>query len=67
MRLATEPVLPRNRLLRVDLLTLNFLATAAMLRPSEERKNAMASSIDTIVVKLSREEVVLLTRVKACI
>jgi hypothetical protein len=45
-RLATEPVLPRNRLLRVDRLTFYFLATAAMLQPSEELRNAIASSID---------------------
>ena len=64
---ATEPVFPRNRLLRVDRLTLNLLATAAILRPSDERKNAIASSIDPMVVASTRREVVSMTRLKACI
>ena len=64
--LATETVLSRNRLLRVVLLTLNLLATAAMLQLLEERRNAIASSIGAIVVELSRKEVVLLTDVEAC-
>jgi hypothetical protein len=60
MRLATDPALPRNRLLRVDLLTLNLRATAAILRSLETLKNAIASSIGAMVVELSREEVGLL-------
>jgi hypothetical protein len=67
MRLATEPVFPRNRLLRVERLTLNLLATAAILRPSDERRNAIASLIDPMVIDLTRREVVLMTRLKACI
>jgi hypothetical protein len=67
MRLATDPVLPRNRLLRVDLLTLYLRATAGILRSLEARKNAIASSIGAMVVELSRGEVVLLGGSEACI
>ena len=52
--LATECVLPRNRLLRVLLLTLYFLAASDMLLELEELRNAIASSIGAIFAEASR-------------
>ena len=54
--LATERVLPRNRLLRGLLLTLNFLAASDMFPELEEFINAIASSIGAIVAEVSRVE-----------
>jgi hypothetical protein len=49
-------------LLRVLLLTLNFLATSDIEETSEDLKNAITSSIGAMVVKILRGEVLLLRR-----
>lgn len=67
MRLTTESVLPRKRLLRVDLLTWCFLATTTILRSSAERENVIASSVGATVDKSSHEEVFLLMCPLTCI
>jgi hypothetical protein len=50
------------RLLRVLLLTLNFLATSDIEETSEDLKNAIALLIGAIVIEVSRGEVLLLRR-----
>jgi hypothetical protein len=57
-----EPLFLLYRLLRVLLLTLNFLATSDIEETSEGLKNAIASSIGAMVVEISRGEVLLLRR-----
>jgi hypothetical protein len=51
---AVERVLPRNRLLRVLLLTLYFLAASDIFADSEDFKYAIALSMEAVVVKISR-------------
>jgi hypothetical protein len=53
---AVERVLPRNRLLRVLLLTLNFLAASDIFSDSEDSRNPIALSMEAMVVKISRVE-----------
>jgi hypothetical protein len=51
---AVERILLRNRLLRVLLLTLYFLAASDIFADSEDFKNAIALSMEAIVMKISR-------------
>ena len=55
-----EPLLPLYRLLRVLLLTLNFLAASDIEEALEDLRNAIASLIGAIVAEISRIEVLLL-------
>jgi hypothetical protein len=51
-----ERVLRRNRLLNVLLVTLYFLAASDIFSDSEDLRNAIALSIEAMVVKTSRVE-----------
>jgi hypothetical protein len=53
---AVERVLPRNRLLKILLLTLYLLAASDIFSGSEVFKNAIALSVEAMVVKMSRVE-----------
>jgi hypothetical protein len=58
--LTFELVFPENRLLSVLLSTLDLQAASETSRVSQERRNAIASSIACMVVEISRLEVVLM-------